>query len=169
MAGYSTLFTAEFECLPEGFPGWMLPLPEPVTRTFVHPLFREEVTVTTREPEWPGFVMEQWVPPHYAVVAIEGDYGAYLEARLPPFVRSRPHWCGKRFTSVELNPLIALATEPDIKKLESAMFAHPSLGKALDVFPQGFVSLLAASVRLRSSSLRKDGPRPCQIRSTHIR
>lgn len=159
MAIYSTVFLALPEELPAGFPGWRDPLPEAVTRTFTHPLFQEEVTVSTREPEWPDWNPSRADPPEYRVVAIEGDYGEYLEGRLPSFVRSRAHWCSKGLTSVELDPLIALALASEAEKLESALFAHPSLPCALDVFPNAFVTLLAEANDFALRRLAQDWAR----------
>jgi len=48
VAIYSTFFLSEPRELPSGFPGWKLPLPEPVTRKSVNPFTREEMTITTR-------------------------------------------------------------------------------------------------------------------------
>jgi hypothetical protein len=145
MAIYSTIFLAPAEDLAGEFPRWKIPLAEPLTRTFVHPLFKEEVTVTSREPEWAGNDPSVFTLPEYNVVAIQGDYGAYLEARLPAFIRERAHWCGKGLTSVELDPLIAVAMGSDAEKLEPALFAHPSVGAGLDVFPHGFVDIMASA------------------------
>jgi hypothetical protein len=140
MAIYTTVFLARPLELSAGFPGWKSPLAEPVTRTFMNPFFKTEVTVTTREPEWPE--SEAFVPPEYGVVAIQGDYGDYLESRIPAFVRSQHHWCGKGLTSVELDPLIAAAMDSEDAKLEPALFAHPSWSSALDEFPGAFVARL---------------------------
>jgi hypothetical protein len=140
MAIYSTIFLARSLELSAGFPGWKSPLPEPVTRTFMNPFFKPEMTVTTREPEWPE--SEAFASSEYGVVAIQGDYGDYLESRIPEFVRSRHHWCGKGLTSIELDTLIAVAMDSEDAKLEPAMFAHPSWSSALDEFPDAFVALL---------------------------
>jgi hypothetical protein len=45
---------------------------------------------------------------------IEGSYEAYLVARLPPFVRARPHWAAKGLTDEALRPLCeAVEVTPD--------------------------------------------------------
>lgn len=145
MAIYSTVFLAQPEHLLGGFPGWKLPLTKPVTRTFMNPLLKEEVTLTSREPEWPDHDRSAFDPPEYGVIRIQGDYGTYLENRLPVFVREHRHWCAKGLTSVEVDPLIALVVGSDVGKLEPALFAHPSIGAAMDVFPEAFVQALGES------------------------
>lgn len=140
MAIYSTFFLSEPVQLPAGFPGWKLPLPEPVTRKLINPFTREEMTITTRAPEWDDFDPENMEMPEYQVVAIEGDYQTYLQQRIPPFVQSRLHWCAKNLTSVELEPLVAVVLDDDEIRLESALYAHPSLGCGIEQFPDDFVA-----------------------------
>jgi hypothetical protein len=140
VAVYSTFFLSEPERLPTGFPGWKLPLPEPVTRKSINPFTREETTIVTRTPEWDDVDADNMEMPEYQVVAIEGDYESYLEKRIPPFVQSQPHWCAKNLTSVELEPLVAAAANVDEVRIESALYAHPSLGTGIERFPDDFVA-----------------------------
>ncbi|MCA9007534.1 MAG: hypothetical protein KDA70_19840 [Planctomycetaceae bacterium] len=140
MAIYTTFFLSEPEELLAGFPGWKLPLPTPITRRSFNPFLREETWITTREPEWDDFVPEDMEIPDYQIVAINGDYESYLENRIPPFVRSKPHWCGKNLTSVEIEPLVASAIDADGIRLESALYAHPSLCAGIEQFPDEFLA-----------------------------
>jgi len=142
LAIYSTFFLAEPNQLPSAFPDWKLPLAEPLTRTSVNPFTREEVTITTRAPEWEDFDPEHVDFPERQVVAMEGDYQTCLENRIPPFVQSQPHWCGKNLTNVELEPLVAAATGIDDPELESALYAHPALACGSEQCPDEFVARL---------------------------
>lgn len=152
MAIYTTFFLGEPRQLLAALPGWKLPLPRPVTRRSINPFTREEIMITTREPEWDDFDPESMEIPEYQVVAIEGDYETYLEQRIPSYVQSQPHWCAKNLTSVELDPLIAAAIGTDDARLETALYAHPSLGTAIEQFPDAFVAQLktAGDASLRS-------------------
>lgn len=145
MAIYSTFFLAEPSQLPIAFPDWKAPLPEPVTRTTVNPFTREEMTTTTREPEWDDLDPDSMEFPEPQVVAVQGDYRTYLEQRIPPFVRSQPHCCAKNLTLVELEPLIAAATGAADLRLESPLYAHPALSCGLEEFPDDFL------IRLKSA------------------
>ena len=138
MAIYSTFFLANAEQLPPAFPDWKQPLPEPVTRTTLNPFTREEMTITTRAPEWDDFDPNSMAFPTPQVVAIEGDYQAYLENRIPPFVQTQPHWCAKNLTNVEIEPLVDAATGSDGARLESALYAHRALGCGLEMLPDTF-------------------------------
>lgn len=142
MAFYSTFFLSEPDKLQRGFPGWKLPLPEPVTRKSFNPFTREEITITTRAPEWEDFDPRNMEMPEYQVVAIDGDYETYLEQRIPPFVQSQPHWCAKNLTSVELEPLVACASGVEKTTLQTPLYAHPSLGSGMNQFPEEFVTQL---------------------------
>lgn len=142
MAIYSTFFLSEPAQLPEGFPGWKLPLETPVTQKTTNPFSGEEITVTTRVPEWVDFEPDNIEMPEVQVVAIEGDYQAYLEGRIPPFIRSQPHWCGKNLTSVELEPLAETVIGREDVEFDSPLYAHPSLGCGLEQLPEEFVMIL---------------------------
>lgn len=124
MAMYSTFFLAERDMLPSGFPGWR----------------REEATALAGE--------AAAELPRYEVTMIGGDYAAYLEARIPPFVRSQPHWCAKGLCSVELNPLIAAVTADETANLAPALFAPPSVPGILEEFPAEFLSQLQSAEEL---------------------
>ena len=106
----------------------------------MNPFTREEMTITTRAPEWDDFDPENMEMPEFQVVAIEGDYEKYLEQRIPPFVQSQPHWYAKNLTSVELEPLLAVVLDAEEIKLESALYAHPTLGCGVEQFPDDFVA-----------------------------
>src|SRR5262249_52264060 len=96
--------------------------------------------IETREPDWPE--EEDALERDYQVVSIEGDYKDYLEGRLPPSVRSFPHWAAKGFTEVELGPLArAVGAEP---KFEYPLYGPPSAGAFLQQLPRDMVSKLAS-------------------------
>jgi hypothetical protein len=153
MAIYTTFFLCEPRDLPAAFPGWKLPLTQAVTRTTVNPFTREEITVETHEPEWDDVDPNELRIPEMGVVAIEGDYGSYLQQRLPPFVQTQPHWCAKGFTSVELKPLVAAATDIEDPKLEYALYAHPSVSATLEQLPDDFVGCLKAADEAELNSI----------------
>ena len=141
MASYSTFFLCEPSRLEGGFPGWKLPLPIPATRTSINPFTGEEMTITSRTPEWSDANV---VVPEYGVVNIQGDYQAYLEQRIPPFVASLPHWCAKNITSVELTPLVSAVCQRNVEELEIPLYAHPSIAAGIEQFPADFASKLAS-------------------------
>jgi len=145
MAIYTTFFVCEPSELATAFPGWKLPLPQPVGRTRVNPFTSEETTVETREPEWDDVDANSLPIPEKSVVAIEGDYETYLQNRTPQFVQSKPHWCAKSLTSVELEPLVAAATGSEEQEFETALYAHPSLGAGIQEFPNEFVARLKSA------------------------
>lgn len=89
-----------------------------------NPFTGKRTQVSTREPDWSDYDGDDTFEREYQVVAIEGDYGKYLEARLPAGVRAQPHWCPKGLTEVELAPLgEAGGIEP---ALTVALYAPPS-------------------------------------------
>jgi hypothetical protein len=137
VAVYSTFFVAAPEALLSGFPGWKLPLDKPVKREITD-FFGEQRTIETREPLWEDIVPGEEPVPEYGVVAIEGDYAAYLEAPLPAFVRKSAHWCSKGITNVELDPLGELTDGKPA--LEEGLFAHPSRSGNIMVFRPSIVS-----------------------------
>jgi hypothetical protein len=140
MAIYTTLFLCKREELLDGFPGWSHPLPEPVRREFENPFTGTVSTMETREPEWPDDAFEA-VPPKYQVVAISGSFEDYLENRLPPFVRAKPHWATKGLSEEELGLLAqAVDVEPNF---ESPLFAPPSSGATLRQLPPELLSQIA--------------------------
>jgi hypothetical protein len=132
MAVYTTLFLCRPEELTGGFPGWQLPLACPVRREFRDPFTGKTSVIETREPEWPDW--DDGEPDRgYHVVAIEGRYEDYLESRLPPFVRARPHWAGKGLTEVELAPLLKAC---DVEgSWEPAIYGPPSSGALVQQLP----------------------------------
>lgn len=136
MAVFSTFFVAAPEELLSGFPGWKLPLDKPVQREITD-FFGEKRTIETREPLWEDIVPGEEPEPEYGVVAIEGDYSAYLEARLPACVRKAPHWCSKGITNVEVDPLGELTDGKPA--LDEGLFAHPSRSGNIMVFRPSIV------------------------------
>ncbi|MEO1529475.1 MAG: hypothetical protein AAFX06_28975 [Planctomycetota bacterium] len=138
----ATFFLANAEQLSPAFPDWKEPLPEPVARTTLNPYTREEITITTRAPEWDDFDPEMIEFEEPRVVAIEGDYQDFLENRLPPFVQAQPHWCSKNLTNVEVDPLITVVAGSGGVSLETALYAPPALGCCLETFPDAFVEAI---------------------------
>jgi hypothetical protein len=142
MAVYSTFFIAAPDALLSGFPGWKLPLEKPARRE-VTDFFGEKRTIETREPLWEDEEAGEEPEPEYGVVAMEGDYAAYLEARLPAFVRRAPHWCSKGLTNVEVDPLGVLTDGKPA--LVEALFAHPSRNAHLLMFRESIVEQMLTS------------------------
>lgn len=142
MAVYSTFFVAELAELPGAFPGWKLPLPEPVTRKSFHPFLGEEITTTSRSPDWDDVDPDSLSIPDYQVVSSEGDYADYLEQRIPSFVRSKPHWCAKGLTNIEIEALANTALNLHEVSLESVLYAHPAFRSYLMQFPPDFITKL---------------------------
>jgi hypothetical protein len=132
MAIYTTFFLCKPEELPGGFPGWRLPLPQPVRREFRNPFTGKIAVIETRKPEWPEEV-DQEPQREYQVVSIAGRYEDYREGRLPPFVQRTPHWAAKGLTEVELKPLLQAAGVDG--SLECALYSPPSLGAVLEQLP----------------------------------
>jgi len=97
------------------------------------------MTITSDAPEWDDLSSADMEMPERQVVAGKGDYETYLEQRIPPFVQSQPHWCAKNLLSVELEPLVTTAIDKEEAKLETALYAHPSLGTEIEQFPDGFL------------------------------
>lgn len=141
MAIYTTFFLCRPEQLTDGFPGWRLPLAKPVRRTFRNPFTGAESVVESREPEWPDGEGDE-PEREYRVVEIEGSYEDYLEDRLPPFVRSCPHWAAKGLTEVELDPLLrAMGVE---KSMECPIYSPPSSGAIVQQLPAEFLARLGS-------------------------
>jgi hypothetical protein len=149
--------------MPEGFPGWKRPLSEPVVRKSIDPFTREEMTITTREPEWDNIDPTTMGLLEYQVVAVDGDYNTYLEQRIPSFIQSRLHWCTKNLTTVELEPLVAIVEDIEEIRLEPALYAHPSIAAGIDQFPNSFVTHLKTA---DDSSLRAVAEKWAAIMST---
>jgi hypothetical protein len=139
MAIYTTFFLCRPDELPDGFPGWRLPLATPVRREARNPFTGKVVVVESREPQWPEDASEDTTA-EYHVVAIEGSYEDYLEARLPPFVRACPHWAAKGLTEVDLAPLLEGAGAPG--EMACPLYAPPSSGAMLQQLPSGFLAAL---------------------------
>lgn len=141
LAVYSSFFVASPESLLSGFPGWKLPLPEPVRREITD-FFGEKRMIETREPNWDD-EPDTEPEPEFVVTSMEGDYEKYLEARLPGFVRKSPHWCSKGLTNVELDPLGEVTDgEP---ALVDALFAHPSCNALIFTFREAVVERMRSS------------------------
>jgi hypothetical protein len=141
MAIYTTFFLCKPEELPAGFPGWRPPLPQPVRRKVKNPFTNELLTIETREPEWPD-AEDDALDRDYQVIAGKGSYEDYLEGRLPPFVRVRPHWAAKGLTDLELNPLAKAIGVGST--LECPLYSPPASGAMLHQLPSDMVSQLRA-------------------------
>jgi hypothetical protein len=142
VAIYTTFFVCHPKQLVAGFPGWRLPLPKPVKRKFKNPFTGETTTVETREPEWSEDEDADPMDREYQVVAIEGDYGDYLEGRIPSFVQRQPHWAAKGLTEIELSPLFqAMGVET---KFDCPLYGPPSSGAVLQELPSELLPKLAA-------------------------
>jgi len=137
---YTTFFVCKPQELAEGFPGWRLPLPQPVRREFKNPFTGKVSTIETREPEWQD-EGDQAFDRDYQAVAIEGSYEDYLERRLPPFVHTLPHWAAKSLTEVELSPLAqAVGVAP---RFECPLYGPPASGAVLQELSPDMLSKLA--------------------------
>jgi hypothetical protein len=132
MAIYSTFFLCKPEELPGGFPGWQLPLAQPVRREVRDPFTGEVSVIETRDPQWHDGDDEEAARDHQ-VVEITGRYEDYLEGRLPPFVRTCPHWATKGMTQIELDPLCKAAAVES--SLECAIYSPPSVGAIVQQLP----------------------------------
>jgi hypothetical protein len=80
---------------------------------------------------------------YFGVVEIEGDYAEYLERRLPPFVRSRPHWAAKGLMEIELKELadgMGVAWNS-----ETPLYCPPPEASFLTELPSSVVSGLNAA------------------------
>ena len=141
MAIDTTFFLCRPAELPSGFPGWRLPLAQPVRRKFRNPFTGKDEIVETRDPEWSDGEGDE-LGRENQVVEIAGSYEDYLEGRLPPFVRSCPHWAAKGLTQVELTPLLEAAGVAE--SMECAIYSPPSLGAVVQQFPAGFLTNLGS-------------------------
>lgn len=141
MAVYATFFLSEAEKLAAGFPNWKLPLPQPVRRETRNPFTGEPTVVESREPDWPEY--EQDFAPEFDAIAIEGNYGDYLESRLPAFVRSCTHWAAKGITEVELEALLRAGGMDGT--IEHAIYAPPSSGAMVQILPSTFSAMLRSA------------------------
>lgn len=144
MAIYTTFFICKPDDLLGGFPGWRLPLAKPIQRQVTNPFTKQSYVIESREPEWSGEeTAEQPLAPARVVVSGHGNYEDYLESRLPPLVRSQPHWCAKGLTSIELDALGEVIGHD--AGLEEALFCPPQFdGGTLQQFRPDFVSTLAS-------------------------
>jgi hypothetical protein len=151
MAVYTTFFLCEPTTLVDGFPGWRVPLEEPVRREIRNPFTGELMVIQSREPEWPENNMDEVPDLNYQAITIEGSYEDYLEARLPPFVHRHPHWAAKELTPAELEPLLDIL---DVQgRLEPAIYSPPLSGNAIEEFPAEFLAKLK-SIDARAAAER---------------
>ena len=141
MAIYTTFFLSRPDELPGGFPGWQLPLAKAVHREIRNPFTGKLSVVESREPEWPDAAGDE-ADGMAQVVEINGDYKDYLEGRLPPFVRTCPHWAAKGLTEVELTPLVRAAGAEGV--LDYAIYSPPSSGANVQKLPPDFLTKLAS-------------------------
>jgi hypothetical protein len=142
MGIYTTFFLCEPAALLGGFPDWRPPAAEPVRHEVRDPFTDELLVVESRVPVWPVEADDagQWLEPEYEVVTIEGSYDDYLEDRLPPFVRSCPHWAAKGLTDMELAPLLETVDLP--ASMEQPIYAPPWYGEMVQQLPAGFLAKL---------------------------
>jgi hypothetical protein len=143
MAIYSTFFLARPIDLLSGFPDWKPPLPKPIVRHVKNPFTGEAMTVTTNAPDWDDVESEDHQLSEIRVVAGSGDYDAYLEGRVPEFVRQSPHSCLKNLTNIDIEPLVAAATGRAVAQLQSAIFAPPTKRSLVLAIPDELVAALA--------------------------
>lgn len=93
--------------------------------------------VETCVPEWPEDASEE-TERTYQVVVIEGSYEEYLQDRLPPFIRSCPHWAAKGLTEIELTPLLeAVGVSAAI---DFPIYGPPSSGATIQQLPAEFLA-----------------------------
>jgi hypothetical protein len=139
---YTTFFLCAPAELPGGFPDWRPPLAEPVRQEVRDPFTDELLVVETRVPEWPEDEQEPIEEPELErqVAVIEGNYEDYLEDRLPPFVRSCPHWAANGLTDIELAPLLEAVDLP--ASMEQPIYSPPSCGEMVQQLPAGFLDKL---------------------------
>jgi hypothetical protein len=142
MAIYSTFFLCRPQDLLDGFPGWRLPLPKPVSRELVHPFTKQLTVIQTREPEWTDDDASESVDRPFKAISIQGRYEDYLEGRISPFIRAHPHWCAKGLTEIELDPLGQIhGLEP---ALDYALYSRPSSGAVLQQMNVELIATLAS-------------------------
>lgn len=143
MAIYSTFFLCDRETLPLLFPGWRPPRDVPVVREVKNPFTGEMTRVSSREPDWPDDASDTPLSDGYQLIRIEGNYEQYLEARLAPEIRGRPHWCTKGLMEDEMAELGAAAgVEP---ALDVALYAPPRVAATLAEMHRELVLQLAAA------------------------
>ncbi len=160
MSAYSTFFVCTPDELTAGFPEWRPPLQAPVRRQFVDPWTKEVVTVETVEPEWPDEASAQPFVPTFDVMPMQGNYQDYLEGRLPPVVRDRPHWCSKGLTQIQLDPLGEACGLGRV--LKSALFCQPDLSSQLLQLHAGLVEILSS---IEGRTLKKCAKRWAKLMS----
>lgn len=159
MAIYTTLFLSRPEELATGFPGWHIPLPEPVRREFRNPFTGETWVVETREPVWEEAAHEP-SGSRAELVTGTGSYEDYLEGRLPEFVRDRPHWATKSLTNIELDALAGAVGST--ATLESALYAPPAASAGIEQIPSELLEKLRS---LNRSELEPVAERWAEIMS----
>lgn len=140
MAIYTTFFLCDPVELLDGFPGWRMPLDNPVRREVRNPFTGEMMVIESRAPEWPDSAASPVF--NYQATEIEGPYEAYLETRLPSFVQQRSHWAAKGLTPVEINPLLEILAIED--EIEMAIYSPPTSGDCIEVFPDAFLAKLTS-------------------------
>ena len=146
MAVYTTFFAATASELHAAFPGWLEPLRAPVRKTSVNPFTKKPVTYDSWEPE-EVFSSQAALSKISAptVVAIKGDYQAYLQGRLPKGVHALPHLAAKSVLSPHVEQLVAVVASRDKEALRPALFATASMetNATLDRLPTWGVDALA--------------------------
>jgi hypothetical protein len=147
VAIYTTFFLCDPKQLPEGFPGWQLPLEQPRRRLVSNPFKGELAEIETDEPDWSDDAKTVQIYTKLSASAIT-DFQDFLEARLCPFVRRQPHWATKGLTEVELTPLARVVGVNF--PMSTALYAPPAAGGIVQNVP---AELLLKLLALRSSDL----------------
>jgi hypothetical protein len=135
MATYTTFFAATPAELRDALPGWFEALATPVKRTMINPFTNQPREYDSHAPD-EAFRSEPSRPPRKTSVTGTGDYGDYLQSRLPHGIQALPNLPLKgvlRLHAEDLLDVIAVGTE------------DPALGRGL-IPPggdQGAVSLAA--------------------------
>src|SRR5262249_26464704 len=112
-----------------------------------NPFTKQPVTYDSWEPEEDDAGDAARLP-RRVVTAIQGDYGAFLESRLPDRVRTLPHLALKSVLSPHVDELLGLLTKESVERLRPARFIPhgDGSGATLDLLPgAGVLALSRAS------------------------
>jgi hypothetical protein len=155
MAVYTTFFAATAIELEAAFSGWMKPLSKPVKKTSINPFTKQPVTYDSWEPEEASRPAPPAARP--VVVAMRGDYQAYLRNRLPSGLQALPNLAAKGVLSTHVEQLLAVVAKRAEEPLLPALFppgGSAATGKTLDVLPGWGVEAIAS---LRTDALPVQG------------
>ena len=146
MAIYTTFFAATAEELEVAFPGWLKPLAKPVKKTSINPFTKQPVTYDSWEPDEALHAPAPVPAPRPVVVAIQGDYTAYLHDRLPTGMHALPKLAAKGVLSPHVEQLLAAVAKRPEERLVPALFppgGSAGNSKTLDALPDWGVAALA--------------------------